>query len=92
MLEFLEQCTETGMYLDIVLLPLGGGGLMSLEMDVTREKLQMLETRYEAEKREQGGDAHVRELSMRSLKRLINQLKEEIARSESRVAQKTKSH
>ena len=65
---------------------------MNLELDVTRDKLQMLETRYEAEKREQGGDAHVRELSMRSLKRLINQLKEEIARSESRVAQKTKSH
>lgn len=62
---------------------------MSLELDVTREKLQMLEERYEAEKREEGGNAHVRELSMRSLKRLINQLKEEIARHESRVAQKS---
>ena len=61
------------------------------ELEVTREKLQLLETRYEANKREQGGDEHVRELSMQSLKRLINQLKEEIARFESRGSLKTKS-
>ena len=59
------------------------------ELDVTREKLHVLEARYEADKREHGGDVHVREISMRSLKRLINHLKEEIARSESRVAQKS---
>jgi hypothetical protein len=51
------------------------------ELKATREKLRLLEERYEAEKREQGGDEHVRELSMRSLKRLINQLKEEIQRT-----------
>jgi len=61
------------------------------ELGATREKLSMLEAHYEADKREQGGNTHVRELSMRSLKRLINQLKEEIARSESRVAQKPAS-
>ena len=54
------------------------------ELEVTQEKLRMLEERYEANSREQGGDEHVRELSMRSLKRLINQLKEECARFESR--------
>ena len=54
------------------------------ELEATREKLRLLEERYEASQREQGGDEHVRELSMRSLKRLINQLKEEIARFESR--------
>jgi hypothetical protein len=54
------------------------------ELAATREKLALLEARYEANKHEQGGDEHVRELSMRSLKRLINQLKEEIARFESR--------
>jgi hypothetical protein len=54
------------------------------ELQTAREKLQLLEKRYEASNREQGGDEHVRELSMRSLKRLINQLKEEIARFESR--------
>ena len=61
------------------------------ELEVTREKLRLLEERYEANKREKGGDQHVRELSMRSLKRLINQLKEEIARFESRGSLKTKS-
>ena len=61
------------------------------ELEVTREKLRLLEERYEANKREEGGDPHVRELSMRSLKRLINQLKEEIARFESRGLLKTKS-
>ena len=56
------------------------------ELEATREKLRMLEERYEADKREEGVDDHVRDLSMRSLKRLINQLKEEIARFESRSA------
>jgi hypothetical protein len=44
-------------------------------ISATREKLRLLEERYAANVREQGGDEHVRELSMRSLKRLINQLK-----------------
>jgi hypothetical protein len=56
------------------------------ELEKTREKLRLLEERYDAESREEGGDKHVRELSMRSLRRLINQLKEEIARFESRVS------
>ena len=56
------------------------------ELEATREKLRLLEERYEAEKREESDDEHVRELSMRSLKRLINQLKEEIARFESRTS------
>jgi hypothetical protein len=48
----------------------------------TRVKLARLEARYEALRRQTGGDAHVRELTMESLKRLINQFKEEIARYE----------
>ncbi len=56
------------------------------ELEATREKLRLLEERYEAGKHEQGGDEHVRELSRQSLKRLINQLKEEIARFEARAA------
>jgi DNA-binding transcriptional regulator YbjK len=56
------------------------------ELEVTREKLRLLEERYEANIREQAGDEHVRELSMRSLKHLINQLKEEIARFESHIS------
>lgn len=58
------------------------------ELKATREKLRLLEERYQASQRETGGDEHVRELSMRSLKRLINQLKEEIARSEAHIAPK----
>jgi hypothetical protein len=54
------------------------------ELEATREKLRLLEERYEASNREEADDQHVRELSMRSLKRLINQLKEEIVRFESR--------
>ena len=56
------------------------------ELEAMREKLRLLKERYEANRREQSGDAHVRELSMRSLKRLINQMKEEIARFESRAS------
>jgi hypothetical protein len=56
------------------------------ELAATREKLRLLEERYEANKRETGGNLHVRELSMRSLKRISNQLKEEIGRLESRVS------
>jgi len=56
------------------------------ELETTRKKLRLLQERYEANKREQGGDEHVRELSMRSLKRLMNQLEEEIARFQSRTS------
>ena len=56
------------------------------ELETTREKLRLLEKRYEAERHEEGGDKHARELSLRSLRRLINQMKEEIARFESRVS------
>ena len=73
----------------------GGGypsSLQSLrELEVTREKLRLLEERQEADHLEEGGDRHLPEVSMISLERLINQLKEEIARFESRAAQKTKS-
>jgi len=58
------------------------------ELDVTREKLRLLEQRYEENRQEQGGDPHVRELTMRSLKRLINQLKEEITRFETKMTAK----
>ena len=56
------------------------------EVEVTREKLRMLQAGYEDVRRNQSGDAHIRELTLRSLKRLINQLTEEITRFESRAA------
>jgi hypothetical protein len=59
------------------------------ELQATRDKLRLLEERFEANQRAKDGDEHVRELSTRSLKRLINQLKEEIARFESRSPLRT---
>jgi chromosome segregation ATPase len=54
------------------------------ELETTREKLRSLEERYESVSQDPGGDAHVQELTLRSLKQMINQMKEEIARYESR--------
>jgi hypothetical protein len=50
------------------------------ELINTREKLRRLEEAYEATRNDESESAYVRDLSMRSLKRMINQLKEEIAR------------
>lgn len=52
--------------------------LNDVELANTRRKLQMLESLYEEDKRETGGDEELRGLEMQSLMRLINQLKEEI--------------
>jgi len=56
------------------------------ELNASRAKLRLLEARYEARRDGTDVDEHVRDLSRRSLKKLINQLKEEIARYESRRA------
>ena len=48
------------------------------ELEVTREKLKMLEEQYEATRNKPGADEHVRALTLQSLKKLINQLKEDI--------------
>jgi len=55
------------------------------ELDVTRHKLKMLEDQYEATRNRTDEDEHVRELTLQSLSKLINQLKEEIVRSESKM-------
>ena len=49
---------------------------------MTREKLASLERRYAAVRADAKGDAHIQELTLQSLKRTINQLKEEITRFE----------
>ena len=54
----------------------------SHELQVTREKLASLERRYAAVRADSKGDAHIQELTLQSLKRTINQLKEEITRFE----------
>lgn len=52
--------------------------LSDIELANTRRKLSELERRYETDEQEPGGDEKLRETSKQSLKRFINQLKEEI--------------
>jgi hypothetical protein len=61
---------------------------LSSEREVanTRVKLDRLEDRYQALRSGAESDERLRELSMQSLNRLINQLKEEFARYEARHA------
>lgn len=52
------------------------------QLENTRRKLQELEQLYTKKVHGPATSAHVRELTLRSLKKRINQLKEEIARFE----------
>ena len=56
------------------------------ELTVTREKLRMLEESYQSAKLDTNGSAYLREIELRSLKQLINQLEEEIARFEAHAS------
>jgi hypothetical protein len=56
------------------------------QVEVTRQKLGMLEGQYEATRMKDGIADHVRELTLRSLRKLINQFKEDIVRFESHAA------
>lgn len=58
------------------------------ELVNTRAKLQRLEEIYRETTEDTSENPRVREISMRSLKRLINQLKEEIAVFEAHPAAK----
>jgi hypothetical protein len=56
------------------------------QLENTRRKLRMLEGRLKGLDAEPVANPQTRELTRRSLKKLVNQLKEEIARFESRVS------
>jgi hypothetical protein len=56
------------------------------ELDATREKLRGLEGQYEAARNRAFASDDVRQMTLRSLKKLINQLKEEIVRCEAHMA------
>jgi hypothetical protein len=58
-----------------------------IELLNTRSKLRELQERYDALRVDLAADPRVRRLTMISLKRLINQLTEEITRFESRIHQ-----
>lgn len=53
------------------------------QLENTRKKLQVLEDRLGELEAEPVANPHTRDLTRRSLKKLINQLKDEIARFES---------
>ncbi len=52
------------------------------ELANTRKKLERLEALYAKRENESGADEELREMTMESLRRTINQFKEEIARYE----------
>ena len=56
------------------------------QLENTQMKLRELEQLYEKTRQEPATSAHVRELTLRSLKKRINQFKEEITRFETRVS------
>jgi septation ring formation regulator EzrA len=56
------------------------------QLENTRLKLQELEQLYTKMRQEPTTNEHVRELTLRSLKKRINQFKEEIARFKARVS------
>jgi uncharacterized small protein (DUF1192 family) len=61
------------------------------ELEATREKLRQLEEQYRAAQERIGTDERVRQLTLRSLMKIINQLKEEIARFEAHAVRPAES-
>src|SRR5438132_14359194 len=85
-----RQFTERTFASDRNLIPGNGGGCpMTIEnrrqLENTRAKLQDLEQLYVKTQQDPATSEHVRELTLRSLKKRINQFKEEIARFEARA-------
>ena len=62
------------------------------ELEVTREKLRLLEERYKLIAERPCADEHVRELTLQSFKTIINQMKEEIAVFECHASLAEASH
>ena len=55
------------------------------QYQATTEKLQLLENRYAEIQKAVTGDEHTRDITLRSLKQLINQLTEELVRYKSKT-------
>ena len=58
------------------------------ELQAAREKLRLLEEHYRKRLEEPVENPHTRELSLLSLKKTINQLKEEVARYEAHMIER----
>jgi hypothetical protein len=61
------------------------------ELENTRKKLQELEEQYETARQESNGNQYARDLELRSLKGLINQLKEQIVRCDAHMSDSVRS-
>ena len=61
------------------------------ELENSRTKLRILEEQYRVARQEPADHEEVREAELQSLRELINQFKEEIARYEAHVAKPAKS-
>jgi hypothetical protein len=61
------------------------------ELENTREKLRMLQQQYATAQERAATNQTSRQLTLRSLKKLINQLTEEILRFESRAKKPTRT-
>jgi hypothetical protein len=61
-----------------------------LELAVTKEKLAGLQQQYELEQQDKSGSPTLHNLTLRSLKKLINQLTEEIVRYEAHTGQRAR--
>lgn len=55
------------------------------QVENTREKVRLLEERCRAYEADPGAMSYARRLTLRSLRRMIDQMKEEVERFESRV-------
>ena len=62
------------------------------ELEVTREKLRGLEALYAKTLADSGEGAYARELTLRSLRQTINELKQEMARFEARTSSLAEDH
>lgn len=61
------------------------------QLENTRNKLRELEELYSKTQQSSATEAHVRELTLRSLKKRMNQFQEEIARFEARAGPATET-
>jgi hypothetical protein len=61
------------------------------ELENAREKLRVLEEGYKEASQEPCDDEEVREAELQSLKQLINEFKEEVARFDAHIGNRTRS-
>ena len=56
------------------------------DVEATQEKIRVLQDRYVSLRSQPTDEAHLRELTLRSLKRVMNEMQEDVVRFQSRVS------